>query len=103
MKNELLPKARFEAVKEITDLNEISAGMNSAVVSYFVTADGKLCRIVSLFDSRELNFDHIPAGHSGIFRSFSGWVKCFRHLVYRLRGIEMTKSGMEWETVVMQP
>lgn len=101
MKNDLQSPGVFQTVKNFTDLNEISEGMNSAVVSYFVTDNGKLCRMVSLFDSRELDFDHVPAGHSAILKSFPKWIKCFRHFIYRLSGKEMVKSDIEWKTVIM--
>lgn len=97
MNTELIKRESYEEPTEIKDISEACEGMNTAIVTFYVSKHGNLGRIVTFFDNTDMPFDHVPMGHGKILKSL-GCVRCFKHLLYRLKGVMLKKSNIEWPT-----
>lgn len=87
---------------DLKSIPEACNGMATAVVTFYVTEQGRLGRMVTVFDTGDIPFDHVPMGHSKIIESL-GNVKCFKPILYRLDGLDMKKSGIAWPTIIKEP
>lgn len=87
---------------DLRSIPEACDGMTTAVVTFYITEQGRLGRMVTAFDTGDMPFDHVPMGHSKVMESL-GNIKCFRSILYRLDGLDMQKSGIVWPTVIKEP
>ena len=58
--------------------------------------------MVTVFDTEDMPFDHVPMGHFKIMESL-GNIKCFKPILYRVNGLDMQKSGIVWPTIIKEP
>ncbi|GEM_PF-3653256 len=84
---------------DINNINELCDGMNAAIVTFIATKDGKLCRMVTVFDYRDVIYDHVPVAHDWIINNaLRIKVMCWRHRLYDIKNRLLTKSRIRWET-----
>ncbi len=86
--------AKHIEYKELNGASEMIEGCDKAILSYVLTEDMKLHKIVTFYEGSVFNFDHITPGHGWIirqnyriclYRSFayslkSGIFRCIDHL-----------------------
>ena len=87
---------------DLKSLTEACEGMTTAVVTFYITEQGKLGRMVTVFDTGDMPFDHVPMGHFKTMESL-GNIMCFKPILYRLDGLDMQKSGIVWPTIIKEP
>lgn len=85
--------------KELNGASEMIEGCDQAIVTYILTEDMKLHKLVTFYDGHLFNFDHIMPGHGHIIKS-NYRISLFRAFAYTLKsGIFKCSKGLQFWAV----
>lgn len=76
--------AKHIEYKDLNGAPEMIEGCDNAIVTYILTEDMKLHKLVTFYDGKLFNFDHIIPGHGWIIRS-NYRICLYRNFAYILK------------------
>lgn len=89
-------------IKDITSLNEISEGNNDVMVTYALTDDMKIVKIITLYNESDIQMDEIGAGHGEMIK-YARNISLFRRFLYkRERGDILRRCGVRFYSVLLK-
>lgn len=89
-------------IKDVSSVSEMIQGCNEAMVSYALTNDMKLIRIVTFYDSNESDYEHINASMNEICKK-QGNISICKAFIYRILSIaKVIKRGIEFHTILFR-
>ena len=96
----MMPKAsKFIEYKDLDGVPEMIEGCDQSIVTYLLTEDMKLHKLVTFYDGHLFDFDHILPGHGQIIKS-NYRVSLYKAFAYTLKnGIFKCCKGLQFWAV----